>query len=191
MTLTQIVGRFIKDYMPKECKDNILVGIFKDELISGLRNSRNMDSIYYREILNRFPDRANSLLNDFCFLLLLRNENGTSIYGVINRIIEDKFYYSLNDYGDGRYNEKKIRKMWRDYIDNYVILPKAPTKYWKGKEEDIALENSFSLKETIVTQDHKKFGNVSFKYNNMFRRRIKYNVAYNGTVKRHYYKWGR
>ena len=81
--------------------------------------------------------------------------------------------------------------MWRDYIDNYVNLPKAPTKYWMAREEDIALENSFSLKETIVTQDHKKFGNVSFKYNNMFRRRIKYNVAYNGTVERHYYKWGR
>ena len=191
MTFTQIVGRFIKDYMPKECKDNILVGIFKDELISGLRNSRNMDSIYYREILNRFPDRANSLLNDFCFLLLLRNENGTSIYGVINRIIEDKFYYSLNYYGDGRYNEKKIRKMWRDYIDNYVILPKAPTKYWKGKEEDIALENSFSLKENIVTQDHNKFGHLSFKSENMFRRRIKYSVVFRDNVERYYYRWGR
>ena len=191
MTFTQIVGRFIKDYMPKECKDNILVGIFKDELISGLRNSRNMDSIYYREILNRFPDRANSLLNDFCFLLLLRNENGTSIYGVINRIIDDRFFYSLNGYGDGRYNGKKIRKMWRDYIDNYVILPKAPTKYWKGKEEDIAWENSFSLKENIVTQDHNKFGHLSFKSENMCRRRIKYSVVFRDNVERYYYRWGR
>ena len=191
MTLTQIVGRFIKDYMPKECKDNILVGIFKDELISGLRNSRNMDSIYYREILNRFPDRANSLLNDFCFLLLLRNENGTSIYGVINRIIDDRFFYSLNDYGDGRYNGKKIRKMWRDYIDNYVNLPKAPTKYWKAREEDIALENSFSFKENIVTQDHNKFGHLSFKSENMFRRRIKYSVVFRDNVERYYYRWGR
>ena len=191
MTFTQIVGRFIKDYMPKECKDNILVGIFKDELISGLRNSRNMDSIYYREILNRFPDRANSLLNDFCFLLLLRNENGTSIYGVINRIIDDRFFYSLNYYGDGRYNEKKIRKMWRDYIDNYVNLPKAPTKYWKAREEDIALENSFSFKENIVTQDHNKFGHLSFKSENMFRRRIKYSVVFRDNVERYYYRWGR
>lgn len=190
MTFTQIVGRFIKDYMPKECKDNILVGIFKNEIINGLKN-RMMDDRGCSEVLNWFPDHANSLLNDFCFLFLLKNRNGTSIYGVINRIIEDKFYYSLKNYGDGRYNGKKIRKMWRDYIDNYVNLPKAPTKYWMAREEDIALENSFSLKENIVTQDHNKFGHLSFKSENMFRRRIKYSVVFRDNVERYYYKWGR
>ena len=124
-------------------------------------------------------------------MYLLKNRNGTSIYGVINRIIEDKFYYSLNYYGDGRYNEKKIRKMWRDYIDNYVNLPKAPTKYWKARKEDIALENSFSFKENIVTQDHNKFGHLSFKSENMFRRRIKYSVVFRDNVERYYYRWGR
>ena len=69
MTLTQIVGRFIKDYMPKECKDNILVGIFKNEIINGLKN-RMMDDRGCSEVLNWFPDHANSLLNDFCFLFL-------------------------------------------------------------------------------------------------------------------------
>lgn len=120
MTLTQIVGRFIKDYMPKECKDNILVGIFKNEIINGLKN-RMMDDRGCSEVLNWFPDHANSLLNDFCFLFLLKNRNGTSIYGVINRIIEDKFYYSLNDYGDGRYNEKRLEKCGETTLTTMLI----------------------------------------------------------------------
>lgn len=176
MTFTQVVGRFIKEYLPKRYKDKALVGWFKNELIYNTS---------YRYLLRH--NKKLSSPNDFCFLILLENYNGTSIYGVINRLVEYIFRYSSPMWVDA--NIRGIRRLWRDYVNNYVISPKPFTKFWKyTSNDDIKLRDSFDIRKIQRCSEDDVRIKISFLYDNMWRRRI---VSESISRKLIHYRWGR
>lgn len=154
MTLTQVFTRFLKEYLPKGAYIPWIIGLTNRNVkrwsyhrFKASERIREIQSHYYARESSKFID------DDLCFFYLLDNIYGRNIYGICARLVEDYLETCFQYMREEDFNSsvlKIYRKLWRRFVDEYVALPKEPSRYYNPiNVDDINMANSFGIKKPI------------------------------------------
>lgn len=152
MTLTQVFTRFLKEYLPQGAYNSWIIAL----------TNRNVKRWSYRRL--NASDRMRRIQSyrridssyigtNLCFFYLLDNSNGRNVYGICGRLVEDYLETCFQHIKEDDFLASVVstyRKLWREFIDEYVILPKKPSCFYSPfNVEDVKMVNSFGIKKSI------------------------------------------
>lgn len=160
MTLTQVFTRFLKDYLPQGAYGSWIIAITNRDYNKWSYGRRyeeyRIKSWYHIPYYLRYQVqfKYNAVdQSDICSRYLTDNPYGRNVYGVCGRLVEN-YLSTCFDYMDSHELRTSVlnvyRKLWRMFVDEYVILPKKPNSFYQMHDRnDQKLMNSFGIRKNV------------------------------------------